>query len=247
MLFHTCSSCGYEFSEGDKAWDAALRSQSCPECLNPFVHGFPPSSSIHNHDSGSSIAFTATPFTALTLSRSWVRFWARMLDLYMFCIVVGCVLWISARHALGTWNEYALTMLLLFAWIIVEALLLSSLQTTPGKWLLKTQLASTSGEAIHFKQALSRSAKVWWRGLAAGVPIASLLTLLIAYGKLTRSGIASWDNEEGFTITHNTIGGIRVIALIAFSAAFLVVFIISGIRLPGIILIFRGRDAFYPF
>src|SRR5262245_43037219 len=136
MLLHTCSSCGFRFSEGDKAWDTALRSQCCPECLNPFVQSFPPSTAVEE----SSV-------------RPWVRYWARMIDIYAFCAVAVVFLGISAPRFVETTNEYILGMILMSAWILVEALMLSSFQTTPGKWVFNTQVALASGEPISFPQA----------------------------------------------------------------------------------------------
>src|SRR5260221_2071847 len=66
--------------------------------------------------------------------RPWVRYWARTFDVYSFCLVGGFILGIFAPQFLARQNEYALGMMLIFAWVFVEALLLSSFQTTPGKW-----------------------------------------------------------------------------------------------------------------
>ncbi len=160
--------------------------------------------------------------------RPLVRFWARMLDIYTFSFVGGIVLAIIAPHFLERTNEYALGMILVFVWIFVEAILLSSFQTTPSKWLFKTKVALTSGVPITFSQALARGLKVWWRGLGTGFPIASLITLIVAHGRLTRNGITSWDKDGGFTVTHETIGVLRVFAAVAFFVAFLVLVAIGN-------------------
>ncbi len=152
--------------------------------------------------------------------RPWVRFWARSFDLYTYCLVGGIVLGIVAPRFLVSVNEIVLGMILIFSWIFVEALLLSSLQTTPGKWLFKTRLAPTSGIPISFQQALSRSVKVWWRGMGTGFPVATLITQIIAHQKLTRNGITSWDKDDGFIVTHETIGVLRVLVAIVFFTAF---------------------------
>jgi uncharacterized RDD family membrane protein YckC len=149
-----------------------------------------------------------------------------MFDIFAFSFLGGIVLAIIAPRFLEKQNEYALGMILIFAWIFVEALLLSSFQTTPGKWLFKTKVALTSGVPINFSQALSRSFKVWWRGLGIGFPIVSLITLIIAHGRLTRNGITSWDRDEGFTVMHETIGAPRVLAAIAF---FFIFFVLAAI------------------
>ncbi len=160
--------------------------------------------------------------------RPWVRYWARMFDVYSFSLVGGVILAVIAPQFLEKQNEYALGMMLVFAWVFVEALLLSSFQTTPGKWLFKTKIALTSGSPINFSQALARSFKVWWRGFGTGFPIATMITMIIAHGRLTRNGITSWDKDDGFSVAHETIGVPRVLAAIAFFFIFLVVVAIGN-------------------
>ena len=160
--------------------------------------------------------------------RPWVRYWARMFDVYSFSLVGGVILAVIAPQFLEKQNEYALGMMLVFAWVFVEALLLSSFQATPGRWLFKTKIALTSGSPINFSQALARSFKVWWRGFGTGFPIATMITMIIAHGRLTRNGITSWDKDDGFSVAHETIGVPRVLAAIAFFFIFLLVVAIGN-------------------
>jgi uncharacterized RDD family membrane protein YckC len=160
--------------------------------------------------------------------RPLVRFWARMFDVSCFSLVGGVIQGVIAPHP-EKLNLVALEMMLVFAWVFVEALLLSSFQTTPGKWLFKTKIALTSGSPINFSQALARSFKVWWRGCGTGFPIVTMITKIIAHGRLTRNGITSWDKDDGFYVEHETIGVPRllVLAAIAFFFVFLV-FVATG-------------------
>lgn len=160
--------------------------------------------------------------------RPWVRYWARMFDVYSFSLFGGVILAVIAPQFLEKQNEYALGMMLVFAWVFVESLLLSSFQTTPGKWLFKTKVALTSGSPINFSQALARSFKVWWRGFGTGFPIATMITMIISHGRLTRNGITSWDKDDGFSVTHEKIGVPRVLAAIAFLFIFFVVVAIGN-------------------
>lgn len=156
--------------------------------------------------------------------RPWVRYWARMFDIYIFCLLVGIIFVIVAPNSASQKsNDVALGMIILFVWIFVESLLLATFGTTPGKWLFKTKISLNSGARMSYSQALARSIKVWWRGLGIGFPIAALITTIIAYGRLTRNGITSWDNEEGFSVSHETIGIPRILSAIAFFFIFFVV------------------------
>ena len=64
---------------------------------------------------------------------------------------------------------------------------------------------------------------MWWRGFGTGFPIAAMITMIIAHGRLTRNGITSWDKDDGFSVTHEKIGVPRVLAAVAFFFVFLVI------------------------
>jgi uncharacterized RDD family membrane protein YckC len=153
-------------------------------------------------------------------ARPWVRYWARMFDILLFSVGTGLLhsdflpqafsgtgsaeasFWI--RSETSSWIGF------LFIWTFVEALLLSTFGATPGKWLFKIRLIPPSGSAISYSTALSRSIKVWWRGLGIGFPIVSLITLIIAHGRLIDNGMTSWDREGDFLVAHETIGMMRI-------------------------------------
>ena len=106
--------------------------------------------------------------------------------------------------------------LILLMWVFVEPLCLVVFKTTPGRWLLRTKLAAPGSE-ITYGKALARSLKVWWRGMAMGVPFVSFFTLLHAYRKLGRTGTTSWDLEGGFVVEHSPVGIGRTVAVIVLS------------------------------
>lgn len=207
-----CSKCGEP---------AVQDAKFCAKCGVSLLPSAPPTAQPEPK-------MTAEIVPAPSQVRPWVRYWARMFDVYSFSLVGGVILAVIAPQFLEKQNEYALGMMLVFAWVFVEALLLSSFQTTPGKWLFKTKIALTSGSPISYSQALTRNFKVWWRGFGTGFPIATMITMIIAHGRLTRNGITSWDKDDGFSIAHETIGVPRVLAAIAFFFIFLVVVAIGN-------------------
>lgn len=162
--------------------------------------------------------------------RPWVRYWARMMDIYLISIVVGVTIGVIAPDAL---NEKGADQLFglacIFAWVFVESLLLSTIGTTPGKWLLRTRLIPPAGTALSYSIALSRSFKVWWRGLGIGFPLVGFFTMIVAHGNLTKNGITSWDKDDGFTVVHHRIGPLRIIVAVAFCAAFFAMMIVGSL------------------
>lgn len=161
--------------------------------------------------------------------RPWVRYWARMFDIYLAAIVGGVAIGFLNPDAFtepGSDQLYGLA--IVFSWVFIEALFLSTAGTTPGKWLFKTRIVAPHGNALDYSTALSRSFKVWWRGLGIGFPLASLITLIVAHGKLTKNGVTTWDRDDGFTITHERIGALRVIVAVVFFTGFLMLVVVGS-------------------
>lgn len=164
--------------------------------------------------------------------RPWVRYWARNIDYILFSLVAGFILTIiapsSSSLVVEDGLEIFLNMLLLFIWVFVEASLLSTWGTTPGKWLLRTTLRDSAGSKLTFSRALDRSFSVWWRGMGIGFPIVTLITLIVAYGKLTEEGITTWDQEGGFVVSHKKIGTLRTIVTILFFMGFFLLYVYAS-------------------
>jgi uncharacterized RDD family membrane protein YckC len=150
--------------------------------------------------------------------RPWVRYFARACDIWIFAIVVGLVLGMAGL-AEGV-PEWAFGMVIPFLWLFVEAGLLSSWGTTPGKCLLGTWVADKMGNRLSYGEALSRSFSVWFMGLGFGLPVVSLVTLISSFVKLRRDGITAWDRDGQCAVIHERIGVGRVVAVIALMVAF---------------------------
>jgi uncharacterized RDD family membrane protein YckC len=152
--------------------------------------------------------------------RPWVRFWARQFDLLLFGVFfVGPAAFVAgrinpplasfAKEAPGEFQAF-LAVVATFMWAVVESELLAANGTTPGKSLFKVRIAHPNYATIPFEAALTRSLKVWFRGLALGFPLINLLTMAYARDKLERDGSTSWDKEGGFVVRHERIGAVRV-------------------------------------
>jgi uncharacterized RDD family membrane protein YckC len=156
--------------------------------------------------------------------RPWVRYWARLMDLFLFCLLSCLVLGIIYPPTLKI-NDMLLMILLSFVYVFVEPIMLTSWGATPGKALLRVRLRKSNGKKPTYLEALGRSVSVWVGGWGLGIPIVSLITLIIAYNKLKKDGITTWDGGRDFNVSHRQIGAIRVIitVLIFISYVFLIV------------------------
>lgn len=152
--------------------------------------------------------------------RPWVRFWARIFDFALATLVIVLIVAIITPLSLDM-PEPLLGMVVLFVWIFIEATLLSTWGTTPGKWLLRITLRDSAGRILTNSDALYRSFLVWWRGLGIGIPIVSLITLIVAYRNLSKNGITTWDHDGNLVLSHKRIGTPRVIVTILFFIGFI--------------------------
>lgn len=153
----------------------------------------------------------------VTAPGPWLRFIARFFDYSLF----GFILWGLRTLTLGhqPLGQYAtLLPFEFFVWIPVEAYLLSSWGTTPGKWLLNIQLQPERGKKLDFHFALKRSFLVWFRGLGMDIPVINFFCLLIAYQKLSLLKTTSWDRETRVLVFCRPVATWRLylVSLVAF-------------------------------
>lgn len=159
--------------------------------------------------------------------RPWVRYWARTLDIFLLNAIfyMGCIM--IGERIEGV-SIYLMGMILPVAWLFIEPIFLSSCGATPGKLLLRTKVYGQSGQFLTYSDALNRSMNVWVIGEALYIPIVLVITNLVAYNKLTKNGITTWDKAGNYTVTHNKIGAW---CIIAFVLLFIVSFFIPAAAL----------------
>jgi len=93
-------------------------------------------------------------------------------------------------------------------------MMLSSFGTTPGKSLLGIKIRALSGKKISYSTGMRRGFLVWLNGMGMGIPFVALFTMIIAYSKLKRNGITSWDERCGISVIHYQLSIFRVILFI---------------------------------
>ncbi len=146
--------------------------------------------------------------------RPWVRFWARMIDYSLFFLVLALLIGIF-NVGLGALSSIS-GMVAIFLWTFVEAFLLCTVGVTPGKWMLKVTVRDENQQKLSFSEALNRSFSVWWLGMGAGLPIISLVTMIVAAVKLNNTGKTSWDRRRDMRVSHGDIGVVRTIVVILY-------------------------------
>ncbi|MFH0994866.1 MAG: RDD family protein [Pseudomonadota bacterium] len=146
---------------------------------------------------------------------AWLaRFLARSVDGIIFALMLG---YIEAfrlfQHPVAGWPVYIFFGTLL--WAFVEANLLSSIGTTPGKWLLGIRVITHLGNKPVLLEAFKRSLGVWWYGLGAGcVPLMPLM-MAVNCIRLMKKRPTRWDRKGRFVVTLIPRGYLRTSVLLA--------------------------------
>jgi len=151
----------------------------------------------------------------------WLRAAARAVDVAVFAAAFIVILLVIQQAALVE----ALGASLLFPMIPLEAALLASWGTTPGKALLGISVRDASGGKLPFGVALRRTAGAWMFGLAANLPI-GLLTGLLA---LVRR-VAYWDAVDGHRVEHRAVSRLRVGMVVALVVLLLLYGIVIALK-----------------
>ena len=167
--------------------------------------------------------------------RPWNRLAARLFDYAIWGLVLALLL--STLHGSGLvsddtafWIGHPLfaPILITASWIPIEALLIASLQQTPGKWLFGVYLQFSISDAYarrdvraQLRRALRRAFRVWWEGVACGFPLLAPILIAVAYEKVAQNGETDWDFAEDCLVTHSPPGALNMMTGVVGLAAML--------------------------
>lgn len=172
---------------------------------------------------GPSLAVLSTPEVSTT-ELAWRRYLARLVDFVLFAAVIAMglsVLMPSIAEWVSDGRGTLLSLGIVLAYLPIEALMLASSGTTPGKRLFALRVRTVDGSPLTFERAFQRCARVYLFGQAFGLPILTQIAKLFAFDRFRRTGTTLWDEQCGTIVEHGELTPAR-----KFSAA-----IILGIYL----------------
>ena len=167
--------------------------------------------------------------------RPWNRLAARLFDYAIWGLMLALLL--SEIHGGGLISDQAAfwighplfaPVLITATWVLVEALLIASLQQTPGKWLFGVYLQFSISDAYarrdvrsQLQRALRRAFRVWWEGIGCGFPLLAPILIAVAYEKVAQNGETDWDFAEDCLVTHSPPGALNIVTGVVGLAAML--------------------------
>ncbi len=141
----------------------------------------------------------------------WLRFFARMIDVQLWAIPVFTLL-AAFQPLLPKIPDVVTGMVSLFLFNFAEATAFALFGTTIGKWFLKIEVRTATGDQLTFGRALGRVFSVWIYGMGFGIPVVNLFAMALSHGHLNRNGRTRWDREGRFQVTYGSLGiGRRII------------------------------------
>ena len=133
--------------------------------------------------------------------RLWTRVGARVIDtilLFTCAITLFSLAGTGAIMGLGLFFPFVVVALT----FVIEAGLLCSFGTTPGKALLGIEVRDSEGQILSWGAAFRRSLLVWLRGVGLGHPLFAGILMLFCYFEVKRTGTILWDREQNLRITY---------------------------------------------
>lgn len=154
----------------------------------------------------------------------WRRYGARLLDAavlgYPTALLLGAIGGVVAPTqtqgvitflTTDLWGRVADIMLNVLLVIPAHAILLGLTGSTPGKWLFGIRIVRPDGRPIGVFTAFWRELRVWFQGLAMGIPFVSLFTLFAGFSWLKDDGHTPWDPPKRRVALHRPQGAAQVL------------------------------------
>jgi uncharacterized RDD family membrane protein YckC len=174
-----CQNCGAESRPGDSA---------CARCGTALATSAPPPADL-----------PATP-GAPALADPWPRYWARALDLTLWILLSTVVLAAfvprlldAAAPADARLKEQILGLIVLPIAMAGDALTYMIFGNTPGKWATGLRVRDVAGQKLKPLRYLARNAHIYVNGLALGLGLIAIFTLIHQYRRVSSGALTSWD------------------------------------------------------
>ena len=165
----------------------------------------------------------------------WRRYGARIIDLLSNGLIGGILLGAifyalapaSAERFYANLNPALDMIITAFTGCLITGCIIGFSGLSVGKWIFGIKVTKTNGKPIGVVNGIKRDLGVYVKGLALGIPLFSLITMIIAYTNLNKEGTTSWDKNGGYVVSHrpnngkqyllNAIGIALIIFLIGFT------------------------------
>jgi uncharacterized RDD family membrane protein YckC len=156
---------------------------------------------------------------ALNLAGSWRRFFARGLDFFLECFLIGLLGELTLGKSFSWYvelssnpsNQYLYGILLTPFALALDSLIIHFFGSTPGKALLGITVRKIKGTPT-LSEWLKRGLGLWVYAYALGFPLVSLWTLKTQKDRVDELKQTSYDEKLGFQVFSSEVSKLRFVA-----------------------------------
>lgn len=133
----------------------------------------------------------------------WRRFFARMLDLFIYNVLWSTFLAIGFKVNLvsrSDWANILDSFIAVVMMLALEPLLLHLFGTTAGKAIFGLRIETANGGHLSYGQGLERTLGVIASGLGFNIPIYNIVRLWKSYNLCMDKEVQPWDYSNSYTI-----------------------------------------------
>lgn len=103
-------------------------------------------------------------------------------------------------------NPLLLSMIVLPLALVLDGIILDVCKNTPGKALFGVQVRHKTGKPLSTADHLSRNSRLWLQGFALGVPLLSMISLIVQAHRVRNSGYTTYDYPQKIEVLSKPIG-----------------------------------------
>lgn len=142
----------------------------------------------------------------------WRRYFARMLDILVNGAVSFFVIGLVSNFIFPEYSDNFLNILetpfgrffdisltILFS-LFLTSLLIGLTSSSLGKYIFGIKVVNQKNKKMGYKMALIRELQIYYKGLGLGLPIISVVTMIVAYRKLLMTGKTTWDRDGKYKV-----------------------------------------------
>lgn len=170
--------------------------------------------------------YASAEYGEAELARPWPRFWARIFDVFLYSIPASIILalafpsFFAAAESPGA-NPFIAGMVILPLVMVLDAVIVSLMGTSPGKAIAGLYVAATDESKLNLETSLKRGGLVYLKGLVLGLPLLNLIGYASGYSAVKENGVTSWDQDTDSRVYSSASSGGRTV-LVGVLAVFLV-------------------------
>ncbi len=139
----------------------------------------------------------------------WARFLARQIDLALFGSVAWLILWVVIPGIQPPEHLTVTAVLSLPMALLIEAPVLALFGGTPGKAIFGITVRRNDNSRLSLPDALRRSTVLWTHGFGLGLPVVSIIFLIISYRNAKAGARNAWDKVPMHTVWQAPVGNLR--------------------------------------